>query len=183
MVSRRGPESPPFHSGPPPTSFLIDDPGLCYSKAVDALARRSRSEKGLERWLIQRKFAPESVASAMSRLQEHGFLDDLKFARAFAHSRTSARSFGPRRVATELAREGVARATIDVVLGELKEQGAEAGTSGVDAAAARRARSLAGLERTVAERRLIGWLVRRGFEFGEAARAARSAIVRQKEKA
>lgn len=178
VVSRRGPESPPFHSGPPPVT--LGDPAACYSKAVDSLARRSRSARGLERWLIQRRFAPEAIAGVIARLLDSGLLNDLAFARTFAHSRVVGRGFGPRRVALELSRQGVDRAMIDQVLAELAEDRPEhAGPAAVADAAGRRARALARLEPAVAERRLVSWLVRRGFGIGESARAARGALGRR----
>ena len=85
-----------------------------------------------------------------------------------------------RRVALELTRLGVDRAMIDQVLAELAEDRPEhAGPAAVADAAGRRARALARLEPAVAERRLVSWLVRRGFGIGESARAARGALGRR----
>ena len=171
----------------------------CFDRAQDALARRSRSRADLERWLRQRDYDADAISTALERLEALGLLDDAVFARGFARSRLVGRGFGPRRVAAELSRHGVARRVADAVLAELASErsngGAEAaGTggdageagdggahgdvavSGVQAAAARRAKSLRRLEAAVAERRLLGWLVRRGFGVDEARHAARKAL-------
>ncbi len=158
----------------------------CYDRALDALARRSRSRRDLERWLLERDYPAADIESALARLEELGLLDDAEFARGFAHRRLTGQGYGPRRVAAELARKGVARTIVDEVLGELRERSAEAASeagedaedgaaAAVEAAAAKRARSLesSGLEPEVARRRLVAWLVRRGFGVGEAFDAAR----------
>lgn len=242
MVSRRGPESPPFHSGPPPalvpgpvtavqeykrrsgryvvevsgeaigpvaletiaeltlrTGRVLDGADLarllearaataCYDKALDALARRARSARDLERWLGDREQPRAAVAATIERLTTLGLLDDLVFARAFARSRTSTRGFGPRRVVAELARKGVPRQTIDAVMQELDRTDDEEAPDGASRAererqrvrevAEKRVRSLTSLAPDVARRRLVGWLVRRGFAGGIAAHVARDLFPR-----
>jgi regulatory protein len=159
----------------------------CYDRALDALARRSRSRRDLERWLALREFTAEQIAPAMERLVDLGLLDDAAFARGYARGRLGARGFGPRRVAAELARRGVERSVVDEVLREYAaeqeaaaegEPDAEArGVPGADTAleraARKRVRALTGLEPRVAHQRLTAWLVRRGFGVGESVRVAR----------
>lgn len=149
----------------------------CFDHAVDALARRARSRRELERWLGQRGHAPDAVEAATERLAALGLLDDRAFATGFAQTRAKGRGFGARRIAAELARRGVARGVVDEALAALREsEGEGTETEALEAAAAKRARSLAGLEPEVARRRLVGWLVRRGFAAGAAARVARRLI-------
>jgi regulatory protein len=142
----------------------------CYDQAVAALARRSRASEELRRWLRQREHAAEDIDDALGRLQSLGMLDDEAFARGFVHSRAVGRGFGTRRIAAELARRGAAARIIDGVLAEHRE--GEDGDEGaaLEAAAQRRLRALGKLEPEVARRRLLGWLVRRGFGVGEAGR-------------
>ena len=160
----------------------------CYDKAIDALARRARSTKDLERWLLQREQPRAAVDSAVDRLTALGLLDDLAFARAFARSRSTAKGFGPRRVAAELGRKGVPRGTADQVIEELAVAAEEEDVEGlsrgereraqVRAVAEKRLRSLASLEPTVARRRLMGWLIRRGHAGAIAAQVARELLPR-----
>ena len=242
VVSRRGPESPPFHSGPPPTPvpgpvtairevarragrYAVEVAGVaiapvsvdtiaelklrvgrvldavelarlveatamtaCYDKALDALARRARSAKDLERWLADREHPRAAISAALDRLTALGLLDDLAFARAFARSRASGKGFGPRRVVAELGRKGVPRPVIDQVMRELEtaadeesdgaSSAAEREVATVRVAAEKRLRSLAKLEPEVARRRLTGWLVRRGFGVGVPSRVARELLPR-----
>lgn len=160
----------------------------CYDKAIDALARRARSTKDLERWLLQREHPRAAVESAIERLTALGLLDDVAFARAFARSRSAGKGFGARRVAAELGRKGVARGTADAVIEELAvaaEEEDDAGLSRgereraqVRAIAEKRLRSLASLEPEVARRRLMGWLIRRGHAGAVAAQVARELVPR-----
>lgn len=148
----------------------------CYDRATDALARRARSRADLERWLRQRGHARDDIMAATDRLAGLGLLDDVAFAQAFVRSRIVGRGFGPRRVVAELGRHGVDRRVADRVLAEYHAELPDAAEMSVEAAARKRVASLGTLEPTVALRRLTGWLIRRGFGAGEAARAARRAL-------
>lgn len=147
----------------------------CYDKALDTLARRARSAADLARWLREKEFTPEEIAPAIDRLTALGLLDDLAYARGFARTRLGAgRGYGPRRVAIELGRKGVARSTVDAVLRELaEEEGGGDERSAALAVAQRRARGMGQLSPEVRQRRLYGFLVRRGFAMGIAAEVAR----------
>ena len=147
----------------------------CYDKALDSLARRARSAADLARWLKEKAFTPSEIEPAIDRLTVLGLLDDLAYARGFARTRLGAgRGFGPRRVAMELGRKGVARSVVDAVLGELAaEEGGGDERTAAEAVAARRARGMSTLPPEVRQRRLYGFLVRRGFAMGLAADIAR----------
>ncbi|MEX2181745.1 MAG: regulatory protein RecX [Gemmatimonadaceae bacterium] len=148
----------------------------CYDKALDALARRARSRADLGRWLKQREFSAEEIDPALERLESLGLLNDEEFARGFARTRLAVgRGFGPRRVAAELARRGVARALVDRVLAEhAADEGADELTA-IRALVAKRSHSLAGLDPVVARRRLYGYLARRGFSPGLIRQAVKGA--------
>lgn len=147
----------------------------CFDRAMDALARRARSRADLGRWLREREFAAPDIEAALDRLVALGLLDDHAFARGFARTRLAAgRGFGPRRVAAELSRRGVARGVVDAVLAELADDaGAPDERTAARAVAERRAKSLRGLAPEEARRRLVAFLVRRGFGQGTAFEAAR----------
>jgi regulatory protein len=145
----------------------------CYDKATEALARRARSRADLERWLRAREFADTEIEPVMERLVSFGLLDDFAFARGFARSRATSRGHGRRRIAAELGRKGVPRAVVDAVLSELSEDLDATEPEAMEAAAAKRAKALGSLEPVVAQRRLFGWLVRRGYDGRAASEVAR----------
>lgn len=148
----------------------------CYDKATDALARKGRSRRELERYLKQREHSPDAISFACERLLSLGLLDDEAYARAYADGPARSRGFGSRRTVSELRRRGVESSIVDRVLGARDEDAREAEQHTLDAAAQRRAKSLRSLDPAVAYRRLVGWLVRRGFGIGEASRAARAVL-------
>jgi len=147
----------------------------CYDKALDALARRARSSKDLERWLLEREHPRAAIAATIERLSALGLLDDERFAEAYVNGPARTKGFGQRRVAAELRRRGVPSAIVDrAIAGRADADGSE--SDALAAAAARRARTLRTQAPDVAQRRLVGWLVRRGFAIGAAIRAAKDAL-------
>lgn len=92
---------------------------------LEAAARflevRSRSVEEVRRRLTSAGYRPDLVEGAIERLSEFGILDDDVFARAWVESRDRARPRGERAIRQELARKGVDRATVDLVLGERRE--------------------------------------------------------------
>lgn len=145
----------------------------CFDKAVAALARRSRSRADLGRWLQHRGFAPGETDATLERLTSLGLLDDAAFAQGFARSRLAARPQGRRRIVAELLRRGVARDVVDSVMAALDGDGEESESARLKAAGTRRADTMRSLDPAVAERRLFGWLARRGFDTRAAADFAR----------
>ncbi|MBX3173017.1 MAG: regulatory protein RecX [Gemmatimonadaceae bacterium] len=136
----------------------------CYDRATDGLARRARSRVELSRWLKQREFSAVEIEPTLDKLEALGLLNDREYAHGFARSRLAVgRGQGPRRVAAELARRGVARELVDEVLAELRDEGLADEATSIAAVAQRKWRTLAELEPQVARRRLIGFLSRRGF--------------------
>jgi regulatory protein len=92
-----------------PRAFL-NEAGL-YDYAVKALGRQMRSEAELRR-LMQKRVEPgergEAVtAAALTRLREHGYLDDKSFAETYARLRQQNEKLGQRRVRQDLQQKGV----------------------------------------------------------------------------
>lgn len=118
------------------------------------------------------KDVPADVAvEVLDRFEEVGLVDDRAFADGWVRSRSTGR--GRRALAQELRRKGVddetAAEALEVVDHDTQ---LEAARDLVD----RRMRSVAGLERAVAERRLFGMLARRGFPTDVVLRVVREAL-------
>ncbi|MGH9533291.1 MAG: RecX family transcriptional regulator [Terriglobales bacterium] len=88
---------------------LLDADGL-YVRGVKLLAARGRAAAELERLLAPRAQSSAALRAALARLREHGYLDDRRFAEAFARYRREAEAWGPARCRRELGRRGVADA-------------------------------------------------------------------------
>jgi regulatory protein len=150
-----GPEPPDRTSEKSPG--VVPDATLRAARAAAyrLLAGRDRSRRELTDRLAL-KHPKAAVAAVVQDLVRDGYLDDERLARHLAERWAAERNFGPRRVAHELARRGLAP------LADLRPD-----PEAVQATAVRAARRcLAGTAdvadpRTV--RRLAGYLERRGF--------------------
>jgi regulatory protein len=130
--------------------------------ALRALARRAHARLDLRRRLVKRQHPPAAVEAALDRLALHGLLDDRRFAEQYAALRAT-RGKGPARLLRDLQAQGVERRTAEqAVRRALEEEGIDPGVE-ARAVAAKRARQLAGLPVAVRKRRLLAFLVRRGY--------------------
>jgi regulatory protein len=68
----------------------------------------------MQRKLARRGYSSEEVDSALARLDELGYLNDLSFAEGLVRVRSTSR--GPRALSAELAQRGVGRAQADRAL-------------------------------------------------------------------
>jgi regulatory protein len=132
------------------------------------VAFRPRTEQEVRQRLRRDKFSPERVESTVGWLVAQGLLDDRRFADMWVENRTAFSPRSPRLLQAELRRKGVERQVIDDVLAQptLPDEADLA----LEAARGRARRS-AGLSRDAFDRRLGGFLGRRGFSF-EAVRSA-----------
>lgn len=134
-----------------------------YNKALECLARGAKSTRDLGRWLGQREHAPEDVAAVLERLTERGLLNDADYAVLFTRSRATSRGMSRRRIAAELAKRGVARELVDAAITEVMADESIDERAMVEAAAAKKFRTLQKLEPTVQRTRLYGFLARKGY--------------------
>ena len=130
--------------------------------ALRALARRAHARLDLRRRLVKKQHPPAAVEAALERLALRGLLDDRRFAEQYAALRAT-RGKGPARLLRDLQAQGVERRTAEhAVRRALEEEGIDPGVE-ARAVAAKRARQLAGLPVPVRKRRLLAFLVRRGY--------------------
>ena len=133
------------------------------ARAIDALARRPRSVRELERWLGNRDYAAGEIAATVEHLSARGLLNDAEYARSFVRSRLVARGQSRRRIQGELARRGITSELAEAAIREVMEAEATTDVALVERAALRKLRSLAKLDPEVRRRRLHGFLARQGF--------------------
>lgn len=138
-----------------------DESKKAIARALNLIAYRPRSAGELATTLRERGFSPEAIDAAIARVSDLGYLDDRDFADRWVESRQSSRPRSARMLRQELRQKGVEREIIESVIEDaaIDEYG--------DALelARRRAASLADLEPAVRERRLTGYLARRGYGF------------------
>ncbi|WP_206446367.1 RecX family transcriptional regulator [Agrococcus sp. KRD186] len=132
------------------------DEEAARSIALRALGRRAASRQELDRTLERRDVAPEVREAVLERLESEGLVDDAQLAEDLAERLRERKHLGERGIAAELRKRG-----LDPAVLERADQDDELQRA-IDAAAERR-RRLGSLDDETAERRLSGWLQRRGF--------------------
>ncbi len=145
--------------------------GLAVRHAMNLVARKPRSESEIRRALLAHDaaFEPSEVDAAMARLRDLGAVDDSRWAVSYvAQPRANGR--GARLLRRELSQRGVQSADVSSALDGRDEAAAAL------AAALKRTRTLRGLDREAARRRLYDFLRRRGFDDSVARRAVETAL-------
>jgi regulatory protein len=128
--------------------------------ALRLLAMAQRSEKELRDRLKKRGFRKAALETAITRVREMGYLDDAAYAKFFVETRQASTPRSRRALTFELARKGVDRELAASSVEDVSDADA------AYAAAQRRMRSFAGLDRVTFTRRLGSFLASRGFGYG-----------------
>ncbi len=140
----------------------LADVEAAHRAALRALARRAHARFDLRRRLQQKQHPPAAVDAALDRLVNAGLLDDARFAVDYAAAKAY-RGRGPARLIRDLLAQGIDRRVAeDAVRTSLAAEGVDPADA-VRVLAEKRARQLAGLPAAVRRRRLVAFLVRRGF--------------------
>ncbi|MGK0715527.1 regulatory protein RecX [Leucobacter sp. W1153] len=140
---------------------------------VRLLARRALSSGELRNELLSVGHPAFEVDSVIDEFVVSLYLDDLGLARAVTESLRDRKGASRSQIRMKLRDRMVSPAAIEEALGELNE---DEEFSLLRAAAADRARKMGGLDRQTAERRLLGFLARRGWSGEPASRAVREAL-------
>jgi regulatory protein len=144
----------------------LADIEAAHRAALRAIARRAHARIDLRRRLLQKQHPAGAVDSALDRLSAAGLLNDAQFAADYAAAKAR-RGRGPARLVRDLQVQGVERRVAeDAVRTSLAAEGVDPAEA-VRALAEKRAKQLAGLPPVVRKRRLVAFLVRRGFSGGE----------------
>lgn len=130
------------------------------------LSVRPRSRREVEVRLRRDGLGDEAISAAADRLAEMGYLDDRKFAAAFARDRIRLRPCGARRLRSELRCKGVAPSDAERGIEEAFAEEDVTEVELLERVATARAGRLTGEDPDRDRRRLYGFLVRRGFDPG-----------------
>lgn len=139
--------------------------GSCYeqalSKAMKLLTARARSEKQIYDRLTRAGFDDASTSRVVARLVEVGLLDDHAFAVRSA-SQAVERGLSHRAIHWDLKSKGISGPAADSALRELlpNSDGSERALN----LALKRLRSYEGLPASTVQRRLGGYLARKGYD-------------------
>lgn len=135
-----------------------------FDKAVALLAVRPRTARDLQLRLRRAGASAPTIARAIERLERLGFVDDEAYARTVARSRALSGGRSRRRIAQELQRHGVDRATVDAAVAEtIADVGLDEGEAALGIAR-RRMLAMGGLDPRKQRQRLYAFLARRGYD-------------------
>jgi regulatory protein len=148
------------------------DPGA-YQQALALLVRREHSRQELSRKLKAKGIEPEEAETALEKLGRQDFQNDERFAAALARTR-AASGRGPVRIRAELATHGLPREAIDAAL-----QACERDWPASARALVARRYAEKNLSDPAMRRKVVDFLLRRGFEQKSAFAAIRSAAVEE----
>lgn len=127
---------------------------------LNKLTRGPRSRFQLEQMLLKDEVPSDICEEILDRFTQVALIDDAAFAKAFAHDRRATRGLSKSALKRELAKVGVANQYIeDALEGIESEDELELATDLVR----RRWNSVRNLEWQARQRRLSGFLGRRGF--------------------
>ena len=131
----------------------------CLNAALRLLDYRPRSESELRERLQRLGFDGDYIAPVLARLKEQGLIDDLAFARFWVENRESFRPRSARMVRHELRQKGLSEESIAQALADLDEE------ESAYRAGLRRGRRLTHLDEVSFRKKLIAYLLRRGFPY------------------
>jgi len=154
-----------------------DEPHRARSRALHLLALKDRTRREVETRLRDLGFGQEAVAGTSTWLASLGYLDDRRFAERYVAEKLRV-GWGPRKICADLLRKGVERALVEEVLDAADPTGpnAEALVEGSEAMLAlvrRRFVKQFAVDPDGAERRMAGYLARRGYDWETIGRVAR----------
>jgi regulatory protein len=143
-----------------------DAPFRARERALGLLSLRDRSRREIETRLKTAGFEPEVISDTVGWLEGLGYVDDARFAAHFTGEKLKS-GWGPQRIRVELLRKGVERRVVDEELSSEahSDRLADEGLENVTALARRRFGRQFMEDPVAAERRLAGFLARRGYDW------------------
>jgi len=136
------------------------------------LARSSKSTHQLRLILEKREIDPSIAEATLIRFTEVGLIDDLEFARTLVSSRRKIAGKSASVIRRELSQKGISTELADQVLSDITQEDEAALASSL---AIRRITQLQRFEPDVRRRRLMAYLLRKGFSSSVVSQAVRQA--------
>ncbi len=138
-----------------------------YDMALRLVEIRPRSRRELIDCLRRKQSSPETSAVVLQQLERLGLVDDVAFAASWVASRQALRPRSKWQLEQELRAKGIAREVIAGAVGDLD-------TAAEYAAVVELAQRKAGLSAYREPVKLVAYLIRKGFSYDMAKRAAQS---------
>lgn len=137
-----------------------DEEQQAYQKSLHYLSYRNRSEAEIRRHLERKELSPSAINAALDRLKEQSLVNDLNFAQEWVENRNTFRPRGKKALSSELYQKGISREIIQEVLQDLDERKLAMQL------AQKKINRVKGLDREDFQKKLYGYLSRKGFHYG-----------------
>jgi regulatory protein len=142
--------------------LLKEDEGKkAITASLNLISYRPRAAGELRERLRQKGFDAETIEQAIDRMRDLNYLNDEDFAERWVASRQGSRPRSERMLRQELAQKGIDKETIEQTI---EEAGVDEFGDALELAR-KKAASMSGLDPIARDRRLSGFLGRRGYGF------------------
>lgn len=172
----RAPEPPEPGHGEREPDPPADPESVARTICLNLLTTRARSRAELADSLARKGVDDDVAGRVLDRLAAAKLVDDAAFAEQWVSSRHRHQGLGKRALAGELHRKGVERETATTAVEEISRDDEHARAR---ALVDRRLPALARHDATVAARRLVGMLARKGYDAGVAYTVVREALAQR----
>ncbi|AMB58950.1 hypothetical protein AWU67_08830 [Microterricola viridarii] len=149
------------------------DPAVLERALLKKLARRDLSIVEVEQFLEQNGLPAEELEEWVERMERLGYVDDLRLAENVVDQLRRRKGLGASSIKQELNRRRIAPAIISEALGESDQDDERARAMEL---AVKRAGQLSSYDDATAERRLTGFLMRKGYGSGVVRDAVKAAL-------
>jgi regulatory protein len=145
-----------------------DEAERAHAAALNFLSFRPRSKREIADYLRKKQISEEASTTVIERLERAGLINDQEFARFWVENRQTFRPRGSRALRVEMWQKGLARDVIDEALEGLPDEEETAYEAG-----RKKVQSYARLDEHDFRRKMIAFLMRRGFPYEDAAAATK----------
>ena len=149
-------------------------------KAFRFLAIRPRSTKEIRDYLSKKKFPEDIIEAIVAKLESLNMLDDRSFARMLCRDIVARNPAGEKLLRQQLFKKGVPKEIAESVLAELATPEVELmmALKAAERQCVRVGRSAKRLDDVQYRRKILDYLVRRGFDFETAVSATKQLLTR-----
>lgn len=130
-------------------------------RAMGLCARREKTHREIKEKLFSWGISQRDAGQIISKLISEGFLNEERYARAFAHDKSRFHQWGPRKIEMALMAKGVSANNIALAL---KDLAGDSQREAMEVLIKRYSGRLKGLTRIQARLKLAKYLMGKGFE-------------------
>jgi len=131
-----------------------------YQRALNFLSYRNRSEKEIRLNLQKHELSAEIIDLVLDKLRQKSLINDHEFSLEWVENRSRFKPRGKRALSSELFQKGIEQGIIDDVLKDLDEEALALEL------ARKKLSKLEGLDQFAFQKKMYGYLSRRGFSYG-----------------